>query len=105
MMIDLAGSAILGERVGGAGAPRPDRPSAERARPGRPATNACAAKAALAAPRLERATHFSIHQLLADAPELGRAPPSPLRTLAAYRAQLVHRIHYCGPIAPVDLRV
>jgi hypothetical protein len=105
MMIDLAGSAILGERVGGAGALRPDRPSAERARPGRPATIAGAANAAPASPRLERATHFSIHQLVAETPELGRAPPSLPRTLAAYRVQLAQRIHYSGPIAPVDLRV
>jgi hypothetical protein len=46
-----------------------------------------------------------IHELLAAAPELASAPPSRTQTVAAYRAQLARRIHYSGPVIPVDLRV
>jgi len=38
-------------------------------------------------------------------PEL-RGPPADLRqTIGAYRAHLASRIHYSGPVRPVDLRV
>ncbi len=105
MTIGLAGSPAASERLGRAGALRPDRPAPERARPGQPAPGAASVPAELTLPRLARATHFSIHQLLAEAPELGRAPASRPRTLAAYHARLADRIRYFGPIASVDLRV
>jgi hypothetical protein len=54
---------------------------------------------------LARGAGFAIHQLLAAMPEL-RAPPAELRqTIGAYRAHLASRIHYSGPVRPVDLRV
>ncbi len=105
LMVGLAGNSAASERLGGPGVLRPDRPIPERAQSGRRAAIVASATADLALPRLERGTHFSIHQLLAEAPELGRTAPSRPRTLAAYRAQLAHRIHYSGLIAPVDLRV
>ena len=56
------------------------------------------------APRAHSAG-FAIHQLLAAMPEL-RGPPADLRqTIGAYRAHLASRIHYSGPVRPVDLRV
>jgi len=105
MTIGLAGSPAASQRLGRAGALRPERPAPERARPRPGATTTRSAAEQLAPPRLERATHFLIHQLLAEAPELGTAPPSRPRTLAAYRAQLGQRIRYSGPATPVDLRV
>ena len=105
LMIGLAGSSAAGERLGRPGALRLDRPPPEAPRPGPSATPGAAPTSALALPKLERATHFSIHQLLAAAPDLGRTAPSRPQTMAAYRAQLAHRIHYSGPVAPVDLRV
>jgi hypothetical protein len=54
---------------------------------------------------LVRGAGFAIHQLLAARPEL-RGPPADLRqTIGAYRAHLASRIHYSGPVRPVDLRV
>jgi len=54
---------------------------------------------------LARSAGFAIHQLLAAMPEL-RGPPADLRqTIGAYRAHLASRIHYSGPVRPVDLRV
>ena len=103
--IGLVGSPVAGEGLDRLGALRPDRPSPGRARPGQWTTFALPARGDLGLPRLERTTHFSIHQLLAETPEFGAAPPSLPRTLAAYRAQLAHRIHYSGPIVPIDLRV
>ena len=105
LTIGLAGSAAAGERLGRPGALRPDRPPPEAARPGPRALSGASPSAALARSRLERVTQFWVHQLLADAPELGRTAPSRARTLAAYRAQLGHRIRYSGPVAPVDIRV
>jgi hypothetical protein len=104
MMIGLAGSRAASERLGRPGALRPERPQPEpaRSRPGTTATKP--ATDDLALPSLARA-HFLIHQLLAEAPELAAATPSRPRTLAAYQAQLAHRIHYSGPVAAIDLRV
>ena len=54
---------------------------------------------------LARSAGFAIHQLLAAMPEL-RGPPADLRqTIGAYWAHLASRIHYSGPVRPVDLRV
>ena len=54
---------------------------------------------------LARTVGFVIHQLLAATPEL-RGPPADLRqTIGAYRTHLASRIHYSGPVRPVDLRV
>lgn len=54
---------------------------------------------------LARSAGFAIHQLLATMPEL-RSPPADLRqTIDACRAHLASRIHYSGPVGPVDLRV
>jgi hypothetical protein len=50
-------------------------------------------------------TGFVIHQLLAAQPDLRGPPPDMPRTIAAYRAHLALRIHYSGPVGPVDLRV
>jgi hypothetical protein len=99
--VGIAGSPVASERLGRPAPPHPE-PLPERSRPG---PTPGAATDELAAPRLERATHFLIHELLAAAPELGRAPPSGLQTVAAYQAQLLRRIHYSGPVTPVDLRV
>jgi hypothetical protein len=105
MTFSVAGSAAASERLAGLGALRPERPAPERARQRPDATTGTPAAEKLALPRLERATHFLIHQLLAEAPELGAASPSRPRTLAAYRAQLGQRIRYSGPVTPVDLRI
>jgi hypothetical protein len=111
ILIRLAGRPVAGSRLDHPGALRPERPTSRRApsRPGATKTGSTATSATgpapdpPAAPGLARA-HFLIHQLLAEAPELA-APPSRPRTLAAYQAQLAHRIHYSGPVAPIDLRV
>jgi hypothetical protein len=105
MTIGVAGSSAASERLGRPGALQPERPAPERAQPRPGTTTTRLAAERLALPRLDRATHFLIHQLLAEAPELGTAPPSRPRTLAAYRTQLGQRICYSGPITPVDLRV
>ena len=105
LTIGLAGSAAAGERLGRPGALRPDRPPPGPARPGPWAPTGASPTTAMALSRLERVTQFWVHQLLADAPELGRTAPSRARTLAAYRAQLGHRIRYSGPVAPVDIPV
>ena len=54
---------------------------------------------------LARTAGFVIHQLLAAMPELRGSPPDLRQTLGAYRAHLASRIHYSGPVGPVDLRV
>jgi len=54
---------------------------------------------------LARGTGFLIHQLLAAMPELRGPPPDRPQTIGAYRAHLASRIHYSGPVTPVDLRV
>jgi hypothetical protein len=54
---------------------------------------------------LGRTAGFAIHQLLAAMPELRGPPPDLRQTLGAYRAHLASRIHYSGPVRPVDLRV
>jgi hypothetical protein len=102
MILSLAGSAGAGERLAPAAARRPGRTAPQPAPPRAPAG---AATGQVALPRLARATHFLIHQLLAEAPDLGRAPPCPTLALAAYRAQLAERVRYFGPLAPVDFRV
>jgi hypothetical protein len=104
MTIGLAGSSAASEHLGRPRALRADRPAPEPAQPARLRSGAATTER-LAPPRLERATSFLIHQLLAAAPELCTMPPSRPRTLAAYRAQLAQRIHYSGPVIPVDLRV
>ena len=104
MTISLAGSAGPSERLDPAGALRPGRPAPERAPPPAAPKPAPGSEPATLPP-LARACHFLIHQLLAEAPELGRARPSGPRTLAAYQAQLAERVRYFGPISPVDLRV
>ncbi len=48
---------------------------------------------------------FLVQQLLAGAPELGSGAPSRSAMLAAYRAHVLHRISYSGPLTPIDLRV
>jgi hypothetical protein len=101
MTVGIAGSPAASERLHRPAPPRAGRPP-EGSRPGptpRPATGE------FAAPRLERATHFLIHELLAAAAGLGMTPPSRSRTVATYQAQLARRIHYSGPVIPVDLRV
>jgi hypothetical protein len=104
MTIRLAGGSAASGRVGRLPAPHPDPAGPARARP-RPAPATAVRVENLTAPRLERGTHFLIHELLAAAPELGRAAPSGPRAVAAYQAQMARRIHYSGPVAPVDLRV
>ena len=104
MTIALAGSSAASERLGRPGALRPERPVMERARP-RTGPAAAPASGRVAPPKLERTTHFLIHELLAALPELGTAPPSRPRTVAAYQAQLAQRIHYSGPVIPIDLHV
>jgi hypothetical protein len=99
--VGFAGSPAASERLARPAPPRPERPP-ERSRPG---PTSGAATGEIAAPRLERATHFLIHELLAAAPGLGLTPPSRSRIVAAYQAQLARRIHYSGPVIPVDLRV
>jgi hypothetical protein len=105
MNLGVAGSSAASERLAGLGVLRPERSAPERARPRPDAPTGRVAAEKPALPRLERATHFLIHQLLAEAPELGAASPSRARTLAAYRAQLGQRIRYSGPVTPVDLRI
>jgi hypothetical protein len=52
-----------------------------------------------------RSNGFLIQQMLAAMPEL-RGPPQGLpQTISAYQAHLAKRIHYSGPVRPVDLRV
>jgi hypothetical protein len=46
-----------------------------------------------------------IQQLLAARPELGGAPANRQKTIAAYQTHLAARIHYSGPVTPVDLRI
>jgi hypothetical protein len=48
---------------------------------------------------------FLVQQLLAGAPEPGPDAPSRSTSLAAYQAQILHRISYSGPLTPIDLTV
>jgi hypothetical protein len=98
--VGIAGSPVASERLGRPAPPHPE-PLPERSRPG---PTPGAATDELAAPRLERATHFLIPELLAAAPELGRAAER-AADRCRYQAQLMRRIHYSGPVTPVDLRV
>jgi hypothetical protein len=104
MTIALVPGAATSERPGRLGALPPPPPAPERARP-RPGPAARPTSGATAPPEPGRVTHFLIHELLAAAPELGSTAPSRARTVAAYRAQLAQRIHYSGPVIPIDLRV
>ncbi len=104
MTIGVAGSSAASRPPGGPGALRPERPAPERAR-SRPGPALRPGTGELAPPKLARGTHFLIRQLLAASPELGLASPSRSRTLAAYQAQLGHRIRYLGPVMPIDLHV
>jgi hypothetical protein len=99
----------IARRTGLAAAPPATRPRPERAHAGigRPACDPAATPGgtALAGAPLARGTGFLIHQLLAAMPELRGPPPDLPRTLGAYRTHLASRIHYSGPVMPVDLRV
>lgn len=48
---------------------------------------------------------FLIHQLLSAEPELDGSAPDRRQTIAAYQAHLARRIHYSGPVRPVDLLI
>jgi hypothetical protein len=87
------------------GGPPPEPPAhraaAEPAQP-RPVPRATSWISA-AAP--EHGAGFMIQQLLAARPELGGAPANRQKTIAAYQTHLAARIHYSGPVTPVDLRI
>jgi hypothetical protein len=52
-----------------------------------------------------RSNGFLIQQMLAAMPELHGPPQGLPQTISAYQAHLAKRIHYSGPVRPVDLRV
>ena len=54
---------------------------------------------------LARSTGFAIHQLLSERPGLRGPGPGPAQSIVAYQALLARRVHYSGPVRPVDLRV
>jgi hypothetical protein len=103
MITALALSPAMIERLGHPAAPRPERP-AERVG-SRSEARAIPTASELARPSLEPVSEFLVHELLAAAPELGIGSPSRRQAVAAYQAQLARRIHYSGPVIPVDLRV
>ena len=105
MTLGIANSPAASERLGRLGALPPERPAPGRAQPRSGPSIRLASGDLVAQSRLGSATRFLIHELLAAAPELGALPPSRLRTVAAYQAQLAQRIRYSGPVSPVDLRV
>jgi hypothetical protein len=100
----VAGGAALARRHDLAAEPSCLRP--RRASPGPPA-DAPAGALERTGSAIARAggSGFVIHQLLAALPELRGPPPDMPRTIGAYRAHLALRVHYSGPVAPVDLRV
>ena len=108
-MASIAGSIASAGRHRLAAEPSPPRPRPERtdACIGRPRREPAAPLDGpdLAGAPLARGTGFLIHQLLAAMPELRGPPPDLPQTIGAYRAHLARRIHYSGPIRPVNLRV